>query len=266
MRRASVGDTALLLQASDVRVRRGRATVLEAVDVTLRRGEAVHLRGANGSGKSSLLRVLAGLLIPAAGSVRGAPSRAFVPERVALTPSMRCGEWLAAMRALRGEAALDWADPIRASGLQPDVLRRPTGDVSKGMLQRVALAEALHSGAQVLLLDEPFSGLDATATEWLVAGLRAHAEEGRAAIMTDHRATAVHRVATRSITLNAGRATRTPGDEAAERIVRAEHAELGKLSRRVHREELGALLVALVNAGWDIEEVTACGPLSGTSP
>src|SRR6188768_1979049 len=97
-----------MLEARSLTVVRGRRTILTGIDLELAAGEAVHLAGANGSGKTSLLRVLAGLADPRAGSVRRRGSCAFVPEKVALAGAIQAGEWLAAMRRLRGEAPLDW--------------------------------------------------------------------------------------------------------------------------------------------------------------
>src|SRR6478609_7393198 len=97
-----------LLEARGVVVRRGRREVLREVDCDLAPGSLVRLAGANGSGKTSLLRVLAGLAEPAAGTVARRGGCAFVPEKVLLAPALRCGEWLTAMRALRGAPPLDW--------------------------------------------------------------------------------------------------------------------------------------------------------------
>ena len=87
--------------------------------------------------------MLAGLADPRHGAIERHGGWAFVPERVALAPALRCGEWLRAMRGLRGLPPADWAAAAAASGLDPAVLDRPAGTLSKGMLQRVALLEAL---------------------------------------------------------------------------------------------------------------------------
>ena len=134
-----------LLVADGLAVRRGRRTILSGVSVVLAPGDAVHLAGANGSGKTSLLRVLAGLSRPAAGRLARRAAAAYVPERVQLVPALRCGEWLDAMRRLRRLPPRPWAEDVEAAGLAPAVLGLPAGRASKGMLQRVALIEALAS-------------------------------------------------------------------------------------------------------------------------
>jgi heme exporter protein A len=151
---------AAVIQASAVTVRRGRRVVLSDVDLVIEAGQAVHLAGANGSGKTSLLRVLAGLAAPRTGTVRRPARCAFVGEKVVLTGSVTAGEWLAVMRALRGLPAADWRAAVREAGLEPSVLGLPVARHSKGMLQRLTLVEATEPGCDALLLDESFAGLD----------------------------------------------------------------------------------------------------------
>jgi heme exporter protein A len=133
----------VLLEAGALTVQRGRRDVLSGVAVTLESGRAVHLAGANGSGKTSLLRVLAGLAAPRAGIIRRHGTCAFAPERVRLAPALRCGEWLRAMRALRGLTGTDWPAALEASGFDREVAGAAAGTLSRGMLQRLALLEAL---------------------------------------------------------------------------------------------------------------------------
>jgi ABC-type multidrug transport system ATPase subunit len=176
----------VLLEAGALTVRRGRRTVLSGVGLTLDSGRAVHLAGANGSGKTSLLRVLAGLAAPRAGTVRRHGTCAFVPEKVRLAPALRAGEWLRAMRALRGLTATDWRSAAEASGLDAAVLDRPAATFSRGMLQRIALLEALQAGCPLLLLDEPFSGLDTRSADLVMGLLDDLAAEGRAVLVATH--------------------------------------------------------------------------------
>ena len=161
-----------LLEAHGLAVRRGGRTVLSGVGFALAAGATVRLAGPNGSGKTSLLRVLAGVAEPSAGALRRPAAWAFVPEKVVLAPALRGREWLDAMRAMRGLGPADWPAAATAGGLEPAVLGAPSATLSKGMLQRLALLEAVHARCPLLLLDEPFAGLDEPGRDWLAAGWR----------------------------------------------------------------------------------------------
>jgi heme exporter protein A len=228
-----------MLEARSLTVVRGRRMILTDVDLELAAGEVVHLAGANGSGKTSLLRVLAGLADPRRGSVRRTGGCAFVPEKVTLAGALQAGEWLVAMRRLRGGAPLDWTAATAASGLDPAVLKHSSATLSKGMLQRIALLEALYSGAQVLLLDEPFAGLDPSGRDWMAERLAS----GAAVLLTDHSGAAGERLSpVAEVRVGDGRAVRRAiAPRTGVRVV-ASHPD----PRRV--EQLRA-------DGWHIESV-----------
>jgi ABC-type multidrug transport system ATPase subunit len=248
----------VLLEAGALTVRRGRRTVLSGVGLTLDSGHAVHLAGANGSGKTSLLRVLAGLAAPRAGTLRRHGTCAFVPEKVRLAPALHGGEWLRAMRALRGLNATDWPAAAEASGLDPAVLDRPAATFSRGMLQRVALLEAVHAGCPLLLLDEPFSGLDDDGRAWLAGQLAERLDGGAAALLTDHSGAAAGRLAlTGVLGLRDGTAALEPTSAApvARLTIRAVHPDGRCLERTVAEAAGDDLLRALLADGWHVEEV-----------
>ena len=161
-----------------------------------------------------------------------------MPERVALAPALRCGEWLRAMRALRGLAPADWAAAVAASGLDPAVLGRAGGTLSKGMLQRVALLEALRADCPLLLLDEPFAGLDADGRDWLAAELAGRMAEGAAVLLTDHSDAARGRIALAgALRLRRRRVPAGGGGAPAGRelLVRAAHPDGRRAARAVAR-------------------------------
>jgi heme exporter protein A len=239
-------DSVPVLAAHALTVARGRRIVLRGVDLTVRAGDVVHVAGENGSGKTSLLRVLAGLARPREGELRREGMCAFVPERIQLAPALRPLEWLGAMRRLRGLSALDWHAAATASGLDPAKLERPAASLSKGMLQRVALLEALHAKPALLLLDEPFSGLDTVGREWLSAQL---ASGGPAALLTDHSGTVTP---TERLLLRDGRCE--PTSLVAILTVHATR-EGERLERAVREDESDALLRELLAAGWHVERV-----------
>jgi ABC-2 type transport system ATP-binding protein len=256
----------IVVEADDVTVRRGRRTVLSGVCLTLRAGEAVHVVGANGSGKTSLLRVLAGLSVPRRGSLRRPHGCAFVPEKVVLAPALRCGEWLRTMRALRGLEPLDWAGAVADSGLERDVLGRASATLSRGMMQRIAILEAVHAGCELLLLDEPFSGLDVDGREWLGERLRDRLGDGSALVVSDHTGDAGARLGLAAVLrLHAGGCDDATPPHGQRMIVRAAHADGRRLRRELDPDAVDDLLRTLLCTGWRITEVRACEPGSATS-
>ena len=99
------------------------------------------------------------------------------------------------MRRLRRLPPRDWAPALERAGLSANVLGLPAGRASKSMAQRVALAEALATARGVLLLDEPFSGLDAGGRDWLAGALQARRDAGAAVLFSDHDEAAAGRLA-----------------------------------------------------------------------
>jgi ABC-2 type transport system ATP-binding protein len=151
-----------------------RRLVLDGVELSLDGPGIVRVEGANGAGKSTLLRLLAGVSRPTRGAVDAGGARAFVPERFRATGALRAGELL---RLAGGEPAL---------GID-DLLRRPMAALSQGQAQRVALAAAVTKRVDVLLLDEPFTALDAASAGELESRLVERAREALV-IVADHEA------------------------------------------------------------------------------
>ncbi len=151
-----------MIRVDALLVRFGEVTALDLPSLTIRDGERLGIAGANGSGKSTLLRVLAGFLAPTSGTVRGVPP----PGRGVLLhqrPFMLRGTVLdnvAYALRLHGRPpseAAGWLERLGALRLA----ERPAKALSGGERRRVALARALAAGPEVLLVDEPFAGLDA---------------------------------------------------------------------------------------------------------
>lgn len=157
-------------------VRDGRLRVLDGIDLDVGGGEVVSLIGPNGSGKSTLLRVIAGLLAPDRGEVRidGDPITAPDPRIGLVFQEPRLLPWrsvadnvtypleLAGWPADRRRVRL--AELLRLVGLEDAADARPS-QLSGGMRQRAAIARALALEPEILLLDEPFSALDALSRE-----------------------------------------------------------------------------------------------------
>lgn len=204
------------------RLRGERVRALDGVSLRAAPGEAWGIVGPNGAGKSTLLRLLLGYVAPSAGEVRvgGLPPRryaerhgiAYVPERVTLPPAWTVG------RALDAFAALAEADEPRAriarvvAAMELEgVVGRRVGALSKGTVQRLALAQAFLAERRVMVLDEAGDGLDPGWTE----RLRALISEWRAAdpervlVFASHDLEEVERVADRVAILGEGRVRET---------------------------------------------------------
>lgn len=202
-----------LLEARGVVHRYGRVTVLAGLDLSLRAGEVLLLLGANGAGKSTFLRALAGLARPDAGTVRvdGRPVTdargriGYLAHDTLLYDDLTLAENLAFTARLHGGISpADVAAAIERLGLgaQRDRLVR---HLSRGQRQRAALARALLHRPAVLLFDEPYTGLDAESVAGLTALLRDGAEAGCAAVIVGHHPDEGWEVVTRVGVLARGR-------------------------------------------------------------
>jgi heme exporter protein A len=194
----------------------GFAVALESVDLVVARGAALAVLGPNGAGKSTLLRLLAGLARPSGGSVEIAGRRAhgrearaqvgLVGHETFLYPALSARENLLFAGRLHGVA-----DPgARADRLLADaglavVADRPVGGFSRGMAQRVAIARGLVHDPAVLLLDEPFTGLDRRAADRLAERLAALRGERRTFVLVTHDVAAAARLADAAIVMARGR-------------------------------------------------------------
>jgi heme exporter protein A len=207
-----------LLAARGLRRAYGRVRVLHDLDLTLAAGEVVAIAGPNGAGKSTLLRVLAGLMRPSAGEVRllgrplageGAEARraiGLLSHQSLLYDDLTLLENLTfAARLYRLDRPVDAARAaLETAGLAAranDLPRR----LSRGLLQRAAIARALLHGPRVLLLDEPFTALDAASAERLRVELADRRAAGLGLIVVTHHLAEVWEVATRVAVLVDGR-------------------------------------------------------------
>ena len=156
------------------------------VDLTLRRGDVLAVLGPNGAGKSTLLAALAGLIPPAGGTIERHGRVAAALQAPALAGRTARGNveaalaWWGVPRRARRERALAALESMGAMQLE----HRPAAGLSGGEARRVHLARALALRADVLLLDEPFAGLDAPTRADLL-------DDATAALVDDRRATVI---------------------------------------------------------------------------
>jgi len=160
----------MLVDANHLKLTLNGRAILQDVSVHIERGEIYGLLGPNGAGKSTTIAVLLGLYAPDAGDLRlfdqarGHPVElrgriGVMPERAGFYEWMSASDYLAWYAGFYGGLQQPAADLLRLVGLG-DSGKRPVGQFSRGMQQRLALARALVDGPELLILDEPTNGLD----------------------------------------------------------------------------------------------------------
>jgi heme exporter protein A len=191
-----------VLEGTELECERGGRTLFRGVSFRLARGELLRIAGPNGSGKTSLVRILCGLLAPTQGEVRwrGAPIRRLAEEfsrqllyighaaalKDDLTPLENLDIALRLAGAQAHKEALDWA---LAAFAVPDL---PVRKLSQGQRRRAALARLLLSeGVPLWLLDEPFAALDTAAAAYTEELVGRHLQAGGSVVYTTHQQAAI---------------------------------------------------------------------------
>ena len=171
-----------LLACEGVACLRGERLLFRDLSFTLAAGEALWLQGPNGIGKSSLLRLIAGLLRADAGTVQRHAAFALADERTALDPELPLGA------ALAFWASVDGSDPApaMASLALAALADVPVAYLSTGQRKRAVLARTIASGAPIWLLDEPGNGLDTASLTSLRCAVAGHRGGGGAVIFASH--------------------------------------------------------------------------------
>ncbi len=194
------------IETSGLTRRFGDVVAVDDLDMTVERGEAFGFLGPNGAGKSTTISVLLGFLEPTAGEVRVLGESEMGPsvrERVGLLPE-GCAPYdnltgrEHVTSAVRAKGADD--DPtalLDRVGLDPDDADRPAGDYSKGMQQRLFLAVALVGAPDLLVLDEPASGLDPSGVRLLRRIVAEEVDRGATVFFSSHDLDEVERVCDR---------------------------------------------------------------------
>ncbi|MFN8484843.1 MAG: heme ABC exporter ATP-binding protein CcmA [Anaerolineae bacterium] len=228
-------DAGALLSVRRLSKRFGAFWALRDVDLDVRDGEVVTLFGPNGAGKTTLMRIVAGLSKPSAGEIDmgGVAVRAnntaarrilgFVSHQPLVYPDLTAQENLVFFSKLYDlpEAEARAASLLKRVGLAHRA-HQPLRQFSRGMQQRVAIARALLHDPRLLLLDEPYTGLDPAAMDWLTGMLAELKRQGHTILMTSHDLDRGVAVANRVAILASGRlayaadcASLAPGELAA---------------------------------------------------
>jgi heme exporter protein A len=206
------------LVARGLEKRFGRTAALRGIDLEVAAGTSLAVLGPNGAGKTTLLRLAAGLARPSAGTLEldGRPtthrdSRArvgFVGHATLLYPTLTARENLLFAARLHGVPDPGpRCDRLLAEEGLADVAGRPAGDFSRGMAQRLAIARGLIHEPDLVLLDEPFTGLDRASAERLAARLARLHEGGRSVLLVTHDFERALEVSEAAVVLSGGRIT-----------------------------------------------------------
>ena len=184
-----------LLTASQLSKTFGNFTAVNKVDIHINAGEMIALAGHNGAGKSTLMKMLLGLLTPTSGSIsingHGATSLAarqligYLPETVALYPNMTGFETLDFFAGLKHVSRERNRELLTRVGII-EAAKKRVGTYSKGMRQRLALAQALLGQSKILLLDEPTTGLDPASRADFYRILDELRAQGTAILLSSH--------------------------------------------------------------------------------
>lgn len=204
-----------MLEIRDLECVRGDHRLFTGLNFSLAGGELLRLRGSNGSGKTSLLRTVCGLLEPTAGEVcwQGENIRQQRDEYHALLTylghhngvkaELTAYENLRSSCRLRGQGVADERiyEALQQIGLGGRE-ELPTQVLSQGQKRRVALARLLFSDTPLWVLDEPFTALDVAAVEMLCGVIGAHLQKGGMAIVTTHQEVTIQAGAVREVDLD----------------------------------------------------------------
>jgi heme ABC exporter ATP-binding subunit CcmA len=206
----------VLAQLENVSRMYGRFPALRKISASFTSGSCYVLLGENGAGKSTLLRVLAGLLDPSVGTAhifhQGKPEKiaehrhriGYMSHAPMLYDELSAIENLRYFAALyRSVACLSPEEALRSVGLDPS-LSRPVGQFSQGMRQRTSLARVLLPQPDLLLLDEPFSNMDAASAARMVTLLSSLRSGSRTVVLTTHQRALAEPLADYFLTLAAG--------------------------------------------------------------
>ena len=272
----------MCLTLSQVTKRYDDHTVLDAVGFDVAAGERVALLGQNGAGKSTLMKIILGLITAdggtvsvhglAPGSYRARTQTAYLAENASFHPSLTGQEQLRYYLRLRGVDPRKAASLLERVGLGAAANRR-IGTYSKGMRQRVGMAQALIGEPKLLILDEPTSGLDPVSRREFYVILDELAAQGTAILLSSHALTEVEARTDRIVILSSG--VMVANDTLANlrqqaslpiRLqVSAQRGKADEVAQKLSGERSNGVMVDLVCSSQEklarLGDISALGPL-----
>jgi heme exporter protein A len=205
-----------MLAVDQLTCRRGLTNLFSHLNLTLNAGEMIYLKGANGSGKTSLLRIIAGLSRPEAGTIswHGADIELaredyiskllYIGHAPAVKEELTVAENLLTSLRIAGILATNAMVNQALSGVGLNKRKSlPTRVLSQGQKKRLALARLALDDRPLWILDEPFNALDIEAIRWLEAQLENHLFEGGMVILTSHQAPKINPKRVKELNLSA---------------------------------------------------------------
>jgi ABC-2 type transport system ATP-binding protein len=274
-----------MLEIDDLSKRYGAVRALDRASFTARRGRLVGFLGPNGAGKTTTMRCIFGLATPNSGTVRwdGSPIDAatrlrfgYMPEQRGLYPRMRVAEQLAYFgqhhglsRSVARDKAGEWLERF---GLG-DRAKSKLEDLSHGNQQRVQLATALVHDPELLVLDEPFSGLDPIGIATMAGVLRERAGAGVGVVFSSHQLDLVEEVCEDVVIISRGRVVAEGGIEELKARSGRRHLDvevagsagawLGSTNHHTVLEREGDRVRLLVDETVDLDRLLAAARAAG---
>jgi ABC-2 type transport system ATP-binding protein len=251
-----------MLEVRNLTKRFKRVPAVDGVSFTIGPGEILGYLGPNGAGKSTTVKVLTGLIEPTSGDIyfKGQDVRkdwisfqrclGYVPEEPHLYPQLTGREYLQLVGRLRGlrravlEPRMD--EMLRLFSLWED-RHSPLSSYSKGMRQKILLSGALLHDPELLILDEPFSGLDVNTALVLRALVRALADEGKMILYSSHVLEVVEKVCSSVIILRKGRVVAHDGVEQLRSLMHQPSLE-GVFAQLTQQEDPGRIVGGILTA------------------
>ena len=253
------------LAVSDLRKTYGRTEALRGVGLEVGEGELFGLLGPNGAGKSTLVKIACGLVRPTTGSasIAGAPAGSLEAHRALgyLAELFRFPEWQTADEVLglhqslaeSAGGAAERAELLELVGLS-EAADRPVGQMSKGMQQRLGIAQAMVGSPRLLLLDEPTSALDPAGRRTVRRLLEQLRSRGVAVLLNSHLLSEVELVCDRVAIIARGEvvAAGTPAELSKPGGVEVETGNGARLFSEAGRDDAPRIVRELVTAGEDV--------------